>query len=493
MKIPWALAPVAAAAIVASWPLGCSSGSTAKQSLLDRDTLLDPQTCAQCHADHYKDWAGSMHAYASDDPVFLAMNKRGQDATGNQLGSFCVKCHAPVALSEGATTDGTNLADVPQKLKGITCFFCHSIDSVTGAHDAAVTVSDDLVMRGEYPDPVSNTAHASAYSTLHDRDRADSAQLCGACHDIVSPAGAAIERTYSEWQSSVFAHTQGGDTCGECHMKQDPNPFPIAQAPGAGPRIYHAHDFPGVDVALTPGFPQTASEQQKVVAFLQTTLQTALCVTQQGGVRVLLDNVAAGHGWPSGAAQDRRAFVEVIASKGGSVIYQSGVVPDGTPVVSVQNDPDLWLLRDCMFDASAKQTDLFWAAATTEGNELPVQVTFDTTDPRYYLTHVIQNYPRALNAVLPQVPDQVTMRVRLQPVGLDVLNDLVSAGYLDASLVSSMPTFDVTTTLTWTPEAAAAQNLTYTEEGQPVACVSDTAFNVAADKTQAAPNKDCSP
>jgi hypothetical protein len=490
MKSAWALGTLSAAALASGWPLGCSSHSSSQPTYLDRETLLDPLTCATCHADHYKDWAGSMHAYASDDPVFLAMNKRGQDTTGGSLGSFCVKCHAPMALAEGATTDGTNLPSVPQKLKGVTCFYCHSIDSVIGSHDAAVTVSNDLVMRGEYSDPVPNTAHAAEYSVLHDRDRADSAGLCGACHDIVSPAGAAIERTYSEWQSSVFAHVQGGDTCGQCHMSQSPTPVPIAQAPGAGPRNYHAHDFPGVDVALTPSFPETAAQQQKVVSFLQTTMQTALCVTQQGGVRVLLDNVAAGHGWPSGAAQDRRAWAEVIATKGGTVIYQSGVVPDGTPVVSVQNDPDLWLLRDCMFDASSKQTNLFWQAATTEGDELPVQVTFDPTDPRYYQTHIVQSFPRALNAVLPHMPDQVTMRIRIQPVGLDVLNDLVSAGYLDGSLVASMRTWDAAPLLTWTPQAAT---LTYEEEGQPVACVSTTNFNVAADKTPAPANKDCSP
>jgi hypothetical protein len=432
-----------------------------------------------------------MHAYASDDPVFLAMNKRGQDMTGGQLGGFCVKCHAPMALAEGATQDGTNLASVPQKLKGVTCFFCHSVDSVTGAHDAAVTVSGDLVMRGEYADPVANTAHAATYSALHDRDRADSAAMCGACHDIVSPAGAAIERTYSEWQSSVFAQAHGGNTCGQCHMAQNPTPVPIAQAPGVSPRIYHAHDFPGVDVALTAGFPETQAQQQRVVTFLQSTLQSALCVTQQGGVRVLLDNVAAGHNWPSGAAQDRRAWAEVIASAGGKVVYQSGVVPDGTPVVSVQNDPDLWLLRDCMFDSSQKQTDLFWQAATTEGDELPVQVTFDPTDPRYYQTHIVQSFPRGLNAVLPQMPDQVTMRIRIQPVGLEVLNDLAGAGYLDPSVASAMPTWDAAPLLTWTPAKAT---LTYTDnDGTPVTCVSTTSFNVAADKTPAPANKDCTP
>jgi Cytochrome c554 and c-prime len=492
----WPLVSLGIVAFVAGAPAGCGHGSSggAQPTYLDRDTMLDPQTCANCHADHYQDWAGSMHAYASDDPVFLAMNARGQRETNGQLGSFCVACHAPMALNEGATTDGTNLATVPQKLKGITCFFCHTIDAVTGSHDAAVSLADDLVMRGEYSNPVANSAHASTSDALHDRDRIESAGLCGACHDIVSPPGAAIERTYAEWQTSIFADPSGGETCAQCHMNQSTSMEPIAQAPNAIPRYYHAHDFPSVDVALDPSFPNAAAEQQAVQSFLQTTLQTALCVTQQGAVRVIVDNVSAGHFFPSGAAQDRRVFAEVIASQGGQPFYRSGVVPAGTPVVSIPNDPDLWLLRDCMFagaDGGGGQVDMFWQAVSTEGNELPMPVTTDKTSPNYYKTHVYQTYPRNPEDQLTQMPDQVTLRIRVQPIGLDVLNDLVSSGDLDAGVASAMPTFDVTSLLTWT---AATANLTYSDEnGNPVACVSATGFNVAADKFVAAENAGCSP
>ena len=470
---------------------GCSH-SSGSNNYLSRDEMLDPANCKGCHANHYTDWSGSMHAYASDDPVFLAMNARGQKETNGQLGTFCVKCHAPMAVRDNMTTDGTNLAQLPPKYHGVTCFFCHSIASVDGAHDSAVTISGDLVMRGEIGDPFANQAHASTYSTLHDRDHAASAGMCGACHDIVSPAGAPIERTYSEWQASVFA-TSGGDTCAQCHMLESMTSVPIAQVMGAPNRRYHAHDFPGVDVALTPGFPNTAGETGSVKQFLGTTLQTALCVTQQGGVRVLVDNVAAGHSWPSGAAQDRRAWVEVVASKGGKAFYRSGTVPMGTPVVMVQNDPDLWLLRDCMFDAQSHQVDMFWQAASTEGNELPGQATFDMTDPRYYQTHVYQRFPRPLNAALPQMPDQVTLQVHMQPVGLDVLQDLQSGGYLDPSVAAAMPTWDVTPVLTWTPQAATMESLTYQEDGSTVSCVSDTGFNVGADKVLAVNHTMCSP
>jgi hypothetical protein len=108
---------------------------------LDRQALLDPETCRTCHPDHVDAWSGSMHAYAADDPVFRAMNARGQRETDGALGDFCVRCHAPMAVRDGATTDGLNLDEVDPALKGVGCFFCHSVDAVEGDHDASLHLS----------------------------------------------------------------------------------------------------------------------------------------------------------------------------------------------------------------------------------------------------------------------------------------------------------------------------------------------------------------
>src|SRR3569832_358018 len=55
--------------------------------------LMDSANCQTCHPGQYQQWSGSMHAYATDDPVFLAMNARAQRESNNALGTFCVKCH----------------------------------------------------------------------------------------------------------------------------------------------------------------------------------------------------------------------------------------------------------------------------------------------------------------------------------------------------------------------------------------------------------------
>src|SRR6185295_17737270 len=126
---------------------------------LDEAALLDPMSCKTCHPAHFKEWSGSMHAYAAEDPVFMAMNARGQRETQGALGDFCVKCHAPMAVLTGATKDGLNLADVPAKLRGVTCFFCHSVDAVKGTHNNPLTLASDGVMRGGIADPVPTGAH----------------------------------------------------------------------------------------------------------------------------------------------------------------------------------------------------------------------------------------------------------------------------------------------------------------------------------------------
>ncbi len=479
-----------------------ASAEGAAPQYLSRDVLLDPQTCLTCHQSHFNDWAQSVHAYASDDPVFLAMNARGQRETGQALGTFCVQCHAPMAVREGLTTDGLNLQTLAPKYKGVTCFFCHSIEAVDGSHNAMLSLSSDSVMRGEITNPVANNAHASVYSSFQDGEKADSANACGACHDIVvTDTDAAIERTYFEWSHSVFS-TSTGSTCIQCHMFPSGDPVPIAQVQNAPLRTFHEHDFPAVDSPLVPASDAGGDAGTERSAVRQTlnggVLQGALCVTGAGGVRVILDPVGVGHDWPSGAAQDRRAWAEIVAYQAGAVIYQSGVVADGEPITGVTGDPDLWLLRDCMFDAQGNQVNMFWQAASSEGNELPALATFDPLNPDFYKTHVLQRFPRT-GLPLGQFPDRVTLRLRLQPIGVDVLNDLVSTQDLDANFVTEMPTFDISLTgpagsgvLEWT---AAAATLIYenSDDGTPGTCVASTGFNVNATRTPAVNPTHCSP
>jgi hypothetical protein len=468
---------------------GCGGGAPKPPpgTPLTAEQLMDPASCTACHPDHVREWARSMHAYASDDPVFMAMNRRGQRETHGALGSFCIQCHAPLAFRSGTSSNGLNLASLPLPMKGVTCFFCHTADSVSDTHNAPVHLAGDGVMRGGIADPLPTAAHHASYSSLHDREQTDSAKICGSCHDIVTTLGAPIERTYQEWQRSLYAAAPIDLSCGKCHM--DGRDAVAAQVQGAKTRKVHSHVFPAVDTALTP-FPDPDLLQSEVQAILLSTLQASLCVEEVPGQRIyaVLDNVGAGHAWPSGATQDRRVWIEVRAYSGGTEIYRSGYVSSSSVAVEGLPDPDLWLVRDCMFDPNGRPVSMFWQAAEVKSNQLPTPLTTNKADPRYYQTHVDRRFPASGD--LPALPDRVTMRVRLQPIGRAVLDDLVVSGDLDPSIRDKMPTLDVPGgALEWTENASS---VAFTDRGTMLLCVTNGLTGPVATATLAATHADCS-
>ncbi len=454
----------------------------------DLEALQDPETCAECHPQHYREWLGSMHAYAAEDPVFRAMNARAQRESGGALGDFCVRCHAPVAVELGLTTDGLNLDELPQKTKGVTCWFCHQVDAIEGTHNNPLRLALDGLMRGSVVDPLEPDAHAVGTSEHFDRDRLASAGLCGTCHDIVSPAGAHIERTYAEWQASFYADASESDpgevalyglTCNECHMSKTVGA--IADYPGVrGDRARHSHMFGGVDVAVSdfPDAelgPQLRAEQREAIAEQRkSALCASLCVRPLEGaggaeVTVFLHNEAAGHSWPSGSTPDRRAWVELIVRDAGdAAVFESGVVADDEPIAEL-DDPNLWLLRDRVFDAEGNETHLFWEAASYESSLLGVPSEFgvvahaQTWQSRSYMVD-----PAQLGG---EQPSRVSMRVRLRPIGLEILAELVESGDLDPAVVERFETFDVAPTLLEWTAASAEPSLGEVDYGS---CVSSS-------------------
>lgn len=478
----------ASAPLVGSFGLWTASlalaacGSTEAEESATRAQLMDPETCKECHSTHYDEWAGSMHAYASEDPVFRAMNARGQEETEGKLGDFCVNCHAPLAVREGATTDGLNLDELPDELQGITCYFCHNIESVEGTHNNPIVLANDTVIRGPLSDAVPNSVHRSEYDPHLDSNRRESAVACGSCHDIVLPSPPApeaveLERTFAEWQETLFDPIA---SCATCHMGSSNGSGIVADAPGVitRPGYPHSHAFPAIDVALTP-FPGASRQRELILRELQTTLRVAeLCVSDFGGIVLQLENAAAGHHFPSGAAQDRRVWIELIAYSGTDIVFESGRVPDGTPVVDFA-DSNLWLFRDRTFGRDGEPVHMFWDVARVEREAIPGPVTGERTDPEFFKTHVSRKYPN--EGTLDGRPiDRVTVRARVRPMGLDVLDDLIESRHLDPAVRDAMPTFDFlpkpevrSVTFEWTLEAARdpAEGSSTDVNGFPALCL----------------------
>ena len=427
---------------------------------LTAEQLRNPEACKDCHPRHYREWSGSMHAFASRDPVFRAMNQRGQRETGGELGDFCVKCHAPMAVFDKQTSDGLNLDDLGHEDRGVTCYFCHSVVGVEGTHNAQLRIAADTTLRGPFDNALPTLAHGTEKSKHFDENAIESSQMCGACHDIVMPKGVAIERTFKEYEASLFSKSGGGNTpqfgtCVGCHMAGTKSV--VADVPGAQERITHEHFWPGIDVAFGD-FPHREAMRSAIedcqlgspsIAYFSVEVSPPNLFT-------FLIETGAGHNQPSGAAQDRRMWLEFLAyDEAGNLIPEasSGNIADGEleekPATDPEHDPQLIMFGDRIFDENGKLVHMFWDAAKSaaypkgyESRSLPPASTTYVEGK-----HVIV---KQLRAAGPNgLPARITARLRIRPIGIDVLDDLVQSGDLDPAIVAEMPTMTFGAQLAW--------------------------------------------
>lgn len=257
----------------------------------------------------------------------------------------------------------------------------------------------------------------------------ESSTMCGSCHDVVTPAGVDLERTYAEWLTTQYAQPIDGlqQTCGNCHM--DGVDGVAANVEDAPARRVHSHRFPGVDTALTD-FPGREELEADVQKHLDPVVLPSLGVCEGGEgveIQLVLDNVAAGHGWPSGAAQDRRGWAQVTAWVGEEQAFQSGAVPEGTAVHDV-DDPGRPDFGDLLYNADGERVHMFWEAASYESSQL-LGLTPDVD------THA--RFSWQLGAIR---PTKVEVRVFLRAIDVDVLQSLINSGDLDAAYLDAIPT-----------------------------------------------------
>ncbi len=418
---------------------------------LSTEALNDPLTCKQCHLDHFNQWSGSMHAYASKDPIFKALNAKGQRDTNGALGDFCVQCHAPMAKILGLTTDGLNLDEIPEKYQGITCAFCHQIESVDGDFNNPLFWAGDGVLRGAIADPFPNPVHRSEYRGIMNRKELKSSDMCGACHDIFTQNQVHLERTYWEWKQTSFNQESIAqqNTCGQCHMPGRDGIATIYE--GVPERRLHDHLMPGVDLAIIDDFPLKEEMKNRVAEELEHLFLTEICV-QQGtggaGIDFHLENVSAGHRFPSGAAIDRRLWVHLKAfDLNGQLVFETGNVAETQGLQEAsQADENLIFYGDLGFKADGSKTHFFWEIQSVSRNTLPSPTSFLNTDPRYEDPHVIQKYRIASEFPIQSVEAQIYLKA----IDQAMIDDLIDSGDLDPKYQFRIPAMTVGPLRKWT-------------------------------------------
>ena len=192
------------------------------------DPFPSAKKCQTCHAEHYREWSASPHAYAQLSPIFNAMSNRLNVLSNGTLGDFCIRCHTPVGMALEEPINMSNLDRHPSAREGVTCVTCHRMNQAWGkgsGRQALVAGGLDTPVYG----PIGNKllaevlASPEKYGVLKtyakDDNRArpihsesvpffqmSTSSFCGACHDVFAPNGFRLEDAFSEFKKIVRAH-----------------------------------------------------------------------------------------------------------------------------------------------------------------------------------------------------------------------------------------------------------------------------------------------
>jgi hypothetical protein len=180
-----------------------------------------------------------------------------------------------------------------------------------------------------------------------------------------------------------------------------------------------------------------------------------LCVNpaEGGKIEYDLENFGAGHMLPSGASADRRMWAEIRATLGGTTVLESGFVADGQAVADAAlTDAKLWQIRDFAKDENGDEAHMFWDVRSIDTELLKPLVTLDMDDPAF-----AHSTRRDFTLDGQPLPDRVEARVLIRPIGLDLIDDLVASGHLDAAFRDEIQTVAIEgTEIVWTPQEAGS-------------------------------------
>ncbi|WP_437591041.1 MYXO-CTERM sorting domain-containing protein [Sorangium sp. So ce1000] len=340
------------------------------------NNLGTSERCAGCHrAESQEDqdymptdtWAGTMMANAWRDPVFkAALAIANQDKPG--VGTFCLRCHSPVGFVNGRATppDGSGFdpeASVDGKIidgQAVSCSVCHRAMTTPGPDDRpSYIIGNAQLVFDTTPEAAGFTATPVAYgpyedvvSESHTGEReptlAESA-FCGQCHQVTNPdvklrdasgAETAIEfpldTTFEEWASSDFRDGATPQSCVDCHMQRKIGEFavgdrgPIRTDPRTHLLVGGNHW--GIQAVMAADAARASDYADSFKLALDGTLKSlasAASVTlveapqeaapgEEIAVTVRVENLA-GHKFPTGYAESRRAWIAVF------LVDESGV------------------------------------------------------------------------------------------------------------------------------------------------------------------------
>lgn len=159
-------------------------------------------------------------------------------------------------------------------------------------------------------------------------------------------------------------------------------------------------------------------------------------------------------------------WLEVVAyDDAGRVVFESGRIADDQSEVLKDGANPVWFMHEEVFDARGEPTHMFWEVAKS------------ARYPEGYIERALPGaktaeaggHSRSFSYRLPfTLPRRAEFRVRMRPVGFDVLEDLVASKHLDPAVIREMPTFTIySATVEWNPGSTNPGDLTLTQTSWP--------------------------
>ena len=219
----------------------------------EKEGKLILKNCSSCHIAYYKEWKDDKHSMSQNNPLFLAVYKQFKEDHPNENGN-CALCHNPEAAVEN-NLDLNNavragLKPASTKTNGISCDFCHKIESVdqdplkkgvAGLNILRVCKGMKDIRFGPIKDPIQpSDKEELKYNSLY-----KTSLYCAKCHDS-SNGNVQIYSTFTEWLNSPAS--KRGVQCQTCHMAPRNDVNTIVDNPDVKHKIrpyyqIHSHSF----------------------------------------------------------------------------------------------------------------------------------------------------------------------------------------------------------------------------------------------------------
>jgi len=317
MKTRWiAVGLLLLGALTIAWAAG--KAGDAALGTLSYDDFEPDEVCAECHVDiarqHQQAMMSRSYTHHWDEIEYFELALphalKVEKVAGIKAG--CIGCHAPIAFLAG---------DIPPKRpaegtranEGVSCDLCHSIVGFEGdvPFNFNFIVEPGEAKQGTRPG-VESPGHEIAVNPF-----LGTAEFCGTCHNEKDPWGLWVKATHLEWQDSPQA--KAGIHCQDCHMP----PAAGNSAPDTG-----GTDHPDVRQHLFHG----AHDSGKLAGAVEVRIHPSQLEVKPGGRLVLtatVVNAKAGHMIPSGSAEERVVWLDVVATDAAGTSYHLAVDPKG--------------------------------------------------------------------------------------------------------------------------------------------------------------------